>query len=227
MDISVIVPTFNEAANIAPLVAAIDAALEGSDYEIVFADDSTDGTPEIIRKAGEADPRVRMHHRAQGRGLATAVVEALPVARAETIVVMDGDLQHPPDMIPALLAAAGEGVDMVVASRYMPGGWDSGLSGPHRRLASKATRLAAYLILPRSRLTTDPLSGFFVFRRAVVEAVALRPIGYKILLEILVRGRLRKVVDVPFGFEPRQAEQSKAGIREAWNYLRQLWRLRV
>jgi hypothetical protein len=130
-------------------------------------------------------------------------------------------------MIPALLAAAGEGVDMVVASRYMPGGWDSGLSGPHRRLASKATRLAAYLILPRSRLTTDPLSGFFVFRRAVVEAVALRPIGYKILLEILVRGRLQKVVDVPFGFKPRQAEQSKAGLREAFNYLRQLWRLRV
>ena len=227
MEISIIIPTFNEAANIAPLVAAIDAALPGRDYEIVFADDSTDGTPAIICKAGEADPRVRMHHRARGRGLATAVVEALPVARAETIVVLDGDLQHPPHMIPTLLAAAGEGVDMVVASRYMPGGWDSGLSGPHRRLASKATRLAAYLILPRSRLTTDPLSGFFVFRRAVVEAVALRPIGYKILLEILVRGRLQKVMDVPFGFEPRQAEQSKAGLREAFNYLRQLWRLRV
>jgi dolichol-phosphate mannosyltransferase len=227
MDISVVIPTFNEAANVAPLVAAIGTALDGSDYEIVFADDSTDATPAIIRKAGEADPRVRMHHRARGRGLATAVVEALPVARADTIVVIDGDRQHPPDMIPALLAAAGEeGVDMVVASRYMPGGWDSGLSGPHRRLASKATRLAAYLILPRSRLTTDPLSGFFVFRRAVVEAAALRPVGYKILLEILVRGRVQKVVDVPFGFEPRQAEQSKAGLREAFNYLRQLWRLR-
>jgi dolichol-phosphate mannosyltransferase len=227
MDISIIVPTFNEAANVAPLVAAVGAALDGSDYEIVFADDSTDSTPDIIRKVGETDPRVRMHHRTRGRGLATAVVEALPVARAEIIVVIDGDLQHPPDMIPALLAAASEGVDMVVASRYMPGGWDSGLSGPHRRLASKATRLAAYLILPRSRLTTDPLSGFFVFRRAVVEAAALRPIGYKILLEILVRGRVGKVVDVPFGFEPRQAEQSKAGLREAFNYLRQLWRLRV
>lgn len=227
MDLSVIVPTFNEAANIEPLIAAVAAALVDVDYEIVFADDSTDATPDIIRRAAEEDPRIRLCHRESGRGLATAVVEALPTATAATIVVMDGDLQHPPGLIPRLLQGAADGVDMVIASRYTPGGWDSGLSGPHRRLASKATRLAAYLILPQSKVTTDPLSGYFLFRRAVVENATLRPIGYKILLEILVRGRPGKVVDIPFGFERRVAEQSKAGIREAWNYLRQLWRLRI
>lgn len=226
MQLSVIVPTFNEAANIEPLIAAIDAALTGVDYEVLFADDSTDATADIIRRLSATNSRIRLCRRDSGRGLATAVVEALPAAGAETIVVMDGDLQHPPAMIPQLLAGAAAGVDIVVASRYIPGGRDSGLSGPHRRIVSRATRLAAYLILPRSKVTTDPSSGFFLFRRPIVKDAALRPVGYKILLEILIRGRVEKVVDIPFCFERRHAEQSKAGIREAWNYLRQLWYLR-
>ncbi len=226
MKLSVIVPTFNEAGNIEPLIGAIDDALTGIEYEIVFADDSTDATTDIIRRASATNPRIRLSHRRSGRGLASAVVAALPSATADTLVVMDGDLQHPPAILPRLLDSLRDGVDLAVASRYAPGGWDSGLSGPHRRLASKATRLVAYVLLPASKVTTDPLSGFFLFRRSVVKDAGLRPLGYKILLEILVRGHLDNVVDVPFAFERRRTEQSKAGLREAWNYLRQLWRLR-
>ncbi len=226
MHLSVIVPTFNEADNIEPLIAAIDRALTGIDYQIVFADDSADATTDIIRRASDADPRIRLSYREAGRGLASAVVAALPMVTTDTLAVMDGDLQHPPEILPRLLERLQGGADLVVASRYAPGGWDSGLSGPQRRLASKVTRLAAYLLLPVTKVTSDPLSGYFLFKRSVIENAHLRPLGYKILLEILVRGHARDVADIPFAFERRHAEQSKAGLREAWNYLRQLWRLR-
>ena len=226
MQLSVIIPTFNEADNIIPLVIAVDKALSGIEYEIVFADDSTDRTTEIIRHASIANSQIQLRHRQSGRGLASAIVEAIPTTSANVLAVLDGDLQHPPSILPYLLDTISRGADLAVASRYAPGGWDSGLAGFHRRLASKATRLAAYLLLPSSKVTTDPLSGYFVFKKSILEHSALRPLGYKILLEILVRGNARKVVDVPFTFDRRVAEKSKAGLGEAWRYIRHLWHLR-
>ena len=226
VQLSIIIPIFNEADNISPLVIAVDKALSGIEYEIVFADDSTDRTTEIIRRASIANSRIHLCHRQSGRGLASAIVEAIPATSANILAVLDGDLQHPPATLPYLLDALRTGADLAVASRYAPGGWDSGLAGFQRRLASKATRLAAYLLLPSSRVTTDPLSGYFVFKKSILQHSDLRPLGYKILLEILVRSSVRKVVDVPFPFERRVAEKSKAGIGEAWSYLKHLWRLR-
>jgi dolichol-phosphate mannosyltransferase len=138
--------------------------------------------------------------------------------------VLDADLQHPPSRIPDLLAAArGQAADVVVASRYVPGGSASGLDGPLRRLVSRGLKDLSRLVFPR-RLAgiSDPLGGFFLVRRSVVQDVDLRPIGYKILLEILVRGRWRRAQEVPYRFEPRRQGQSKADLRQGLTFLRHL-----
>ncbi|MDP6182506.1 MAG: polyprenol monophosphomannose synthase [Gammaproteobacteria bacterium] len=225
--ISLIVPTFNEATNVESLIKQIDANLTDTGFELVFADDSTDATPEIIRKLAATDERIKLCHRDRSAGLASAVVEALPEAFGEFVAVMDADLQHPPAVVPQMIehAKRHQG-DIIVASRYAVGGRDSGLSGPARRIGSKIGRLAAYTLLPESRRTTDPLSGFFLFRRAIVEGIELRPLGFKILLEILVRCRPRRVLDVPFHFQQRTQEQSKASAVQVLNYARHLLRLR-
>ena len=226
-ELSLIIPTFNEAGNIEPLVDAITYALTETSFEIVFADDSMDGTADVIRRMGAMNERVKLRHREIRAGLASAVTEALPVALSETIVVMDGDLQHPPSVIPRMLKEARAGsADVVVASRYMPGGLEIGLSGVYRKIASRFGRWAAYAIVPRSRLTTDPLSGFFLFRKSILDGADLRPIGYKILLEVLVRGQVDAVKDVPFHFQLRVHEKSKANVVEGIKYIRQLFRLR-
>ena len=222
-----VVPTLNEAANIEALIQQIDASLTNIAFEVVVADDSTDSTTDIIRTIAAIDKRIRLRHRDRPAGLASAVAEALPEVSAEFVAVMDGDLQHPPALIPQMLdyAERHQG-DLIVASRYALGGGDSGLSGPARRRGSKIGRLAAYALLPESRCTTDPLSGFFVLRRAVVNGVDLRPLGFKILLEILVRCRPLRVFDVPFHFQQRTQEQSKASAVQVLNYARHLLRLR-
>jgi dolichol-phosphate mannosyltransferase len=225
--ISIIVPTFNEADNIDPLTQQIEASLAGTTFEVVFADDSTDSTTDIIRKLEATDERFKLRHRDRPAGLASAVVEVLPEASAEFIAVMDGDLQHPPAIVPQMLKQAERRHgDVIVASRYALGGRDSGLSGPARRTGSKFGRFAAYAILPESRRTTDPLSGFFLFKRDIVQGVELRPLGFKILLEILVRCRPRRVFDVPYHFQQRAQQESKASAVQVLNDARHLLRLR-
>jgi glycosyltransferase involved in cell wall biosynthesis len=224
--VAVVVPTFNERGNVVPLVEQLDRALTGRRFQVVFADDSEDGTTEEIRRLAGSDPRVSLDHSPRRRGLARAVVDALAGVAADVVLVMDGDLQHPPAIAPKLLAELEAGADVAVASRYAPGGREIGLSGPWRRLVSRVSARLAQLSLPPARHTTDPLSGFFAFRRAVVEGATLRPVGFKILLEILVRGRLVQVVDVPYAFDRRQRAASKASAREGLAFLWHVARLR-
>ncbi|MCS7173080.1 MAG: glycosyltransferase family 2 protein [Armatimonadetes bacterium] len=223
--LSVIIPTYNERKAVRALVERVRGALRGIPYELVFVDDSTDGTDAVIAELARTDERIRLLHRTERRGLATAVVEGIRVARGDVVCVLDADLQHPPERIPDLLRALEETeAEVVVASRYLPGGSYRGLS-PLRRLASRAATGLARLLLRRARLVSDPMSGFFAFRRSVVEGAELQPVGYKILLEILVRGRFRRVAEVPYGFEVRAAGQSKLSWRQNLEYLRHLVRL--
>jgi len=223
--LSVIVPTYNEREAVPALVDRVRRALGGIPYELVFADDSTDGTDAVIAALAREDPRIRLLHRTGRRGLATAVVEGIGAARGEVVCVLDADLQHPPERIPDLIKALEEtGAEVVVASRYLPGGSYRGLSGL-RRLASRVATWLAKLLLRRARPVSDPMSGFFAFRRSVVEGVHLAPVGYKILLEILARGNFRKVVEVPYVFEARAAGHSKLTLRQNLDYLRHLLRL--
>jgi dolichol-phosphate mannosyltransferase len=225
MRLSVILPTYNERPNIVRLVERVERALQGIAHELIFVDDSTDGTDAEIAIQARQRPEVVLVHREIRSGLATAVIDGIGRVSGDVICVLDADLQHPPETIPALLEAfASTGADLVVASRNIPGG-SYGAFSAARRLASRVATLIAHALLARARLVTDPMSGFFVVRTDAVRGVELKPLGYKILLEILVRGRLHRVAEVPYRFDVREAGASKLSLRQQWEYALHLLRL--
>ncbi|MDP2919248.1 MAG: glycosyltransferase family 2 protein [Dehalococcoidia bacterium] len=222
--LSLVIPVFNERENIIPLVEAIQQALSGVDYEAVFIDDdSKDGTADTIRGLAGRFP-VRVVVRRDKRGLASAVVDGIGFAGGNIVGVMDADLQHPPGVLPALYQAIQKGAEVAVASRYVKGGGCEGW-GLVRRVISKGAVFIAHLFLPQTRNVHDPMSGFFMFRKTVVEGVALTPTGYKILLEILVKGRYRQLVEVPYQFRTRAKGESKLGVKTQLDYLRHVYSL--
>lgn len=223
--LSLIIPTFNERENVAPMYERCLGALAGETFEILFVDDSLDDTSDEIRRIASLDPRVRLLHR-ERRGLASAVVDGIRESRGDLVAVIDGDLQHPPEILAQLLRTQrSEGADLVVPSRYMEGGDPGGLS-PLRRILSVGGKLLAQVVLSEARDTTDPLSGCFLATRETVRALEeTHPRGFKILLELLVRGTATRVRDVPYRFMPRTAEQSKLGWQTQISYLRQLLEL--
>lgn len=229
--LTVIVPTFNEAGNIDELLAQLAAALPAElAAEVIFVDDSTDDTPAVITAAADRSSlSVRLIHREQpSGGLGGAVVEGLRCARSPWAVVMDGDLQHPPALVPTLLATGWlSGSDLVIATRYAEGGSNSGLANGYRRHVSTHTKKLAAAVLgePVGSLT-DPLSGFFAVRIDALRLDAVNPIGYKILLELIVRSGLRRIDEVPFTFGARHSGESKSTLREGCRYLRHLVALR-
>jgi dolichol-phosphate mannosyltransferase len=229
MDVSVIVPTFNEGPNVGELVERITSALVGRTAEIVFVDDSTDDTPSVIERVAKSSRLpVRLIHRATPTGgLSGAVIEGLTSSDSDWYVVMDGDLQHPPEVIPALLNTGDDqAADVVVASRHARGGSSEGLSGSIRRLVSGSSNTLTRAMFPiKLRNVTDPMTGFFAIRNSAVDLTGLRPRGFKILLEILARNTV-KVVEEPFVFGERVAGESKADVRQGLRFLTQLAALR-
>jgi dolichol-phosphate mannosyltransferase len=229
MDVSLIVPTFNEGPNVRELLRRVAATLDDVAYEVVFVDDSTDDTPDIIRAAAaQSDAPIRLIHRDDPvGGLGGAVVEGVRAAQSEWCLVMDGDLQHPPEVIPQLLHRARRGdADVVVASRYVPGGTSAGLANAVRTTVSRASTALTKAMFPRKLAgTTDPMTGFFLLNREAVDIASLRPRGFKILLEILARRQMR-VAEVPFDFAPRYAGESKASFTQGIRFLTQLTMLR-
>ncbi|GAA2588938.1 hypothetical protein GCM10010435_79290 [Winogradskya consettensis] len=231
--VTVVVPTRNEADNVGPLADRVRAAFGDQPVEIVFVDDSDDATPSAIEAIAERHPgEVRLIHRVsqeRAGGLGGAVVAGISAARAPWVVVMDGDLQHPPETAPLLLAAGrAETAQAVVASRYRESGRVDGLGGWFRRTVSRGSGRLAKLFFPlRLRGVTDPMSGFFAVRRDAVRPAELRPDGYKILLEMLVRNRIERVAEVPYTFRSRTAGESKASLPEGLRYFRHLAGLRL
>ena len=231
LDLTVVVPTFNEGANAAALVERLTAALAGHSAEILFVDDSTDETPEEIARvaAGAALPVRLLHREGDERvgGLAGAVTAGILASTSEFVLVMDGDLQHPPELAP-LLRAAAEDVDLSVASRYTGDGGASGLSNAYRRLVSSGSTVLTQACFPRrvGRVCTDPMTGFFCVRRSAIDLDRMRPRGFKILLEILARHDLR-VREIPFEFGERLAGESKASWRNGLHFLHQMVGLRM
>jgi dolichol-phosphate mannosyltransferase len=230
--LSIVVPTRNEAPNIAVLVRRLKGALEGfgDGWELIFVDDSDDGTPQVVRAlAQEGDVQIRLLHRerdARSGGLGGAVRGGFAIAQGQVIAVMDADLQHPPEVLPALVAPALSGeAELVAASRYCKGGGTGGLDGPWRRFVSWSCRWMARRLVPASKPLEDPLSGLFALRRSVIEEARLRPDGYKILLEVAARGNWRTATNVPYAFAERYAGNSNAGLREGLIFFRHLTRL--
>ena len=223
--VSVVIPTRNEAGNVQELFRALTAALNGVDHEVIVVDDSTDTvTRPLLAQIGATASHWRVLERAgaEQTGLATAVTTGIAMARGDAVCVMDGDLQHPPDVVPRLLQSVEEGVDLVIASRYTAGGKSEGFASGYRQLLSHGSRLAAYAVFPEARRTSDPLTGFFCVRRAAIAGLEFRPVGFKILLEILVLCPRLRVVDVPFVFGDRWEGESKASARQGVLYLRHI-----
>lgn len=227
--VTIIVPTFNERDNVAELVARTAAALDGRHAEILFVDDSSDDTAdEIARVAADAALPVRVIHRSENTGgLAGAVVVGLRAAAADLCIVMDGDLQHPPELLPALLDrhAAGD-ADVVAASRYIGGGDTSGLGTAVRFGVSRAATWLTRAMFPiRLARSTDPMTGFFLVDRSRLDLPGLKPQGFKILLEILARNDL-SIAEVPMAFAERRHGTSKASMRQGATFIAHLARLR-
>jgi dolichol-phosphate mannosyltransferase len=213
--LSVIVPTFNEAQNIAELASRLERALEGIAWEAIIVDDnSPDGTSAVAKAIAAKNPRLRCLRRLGRRGLAGACLEGILSSSADYVAVIDGDLQHDEALLPRMLKRLTDGeADLVVGSRYTAGAAGEGFDSSRGAISHTATRLARWLLGVR---LSDPMSGFFMARRESVEAVAdrLSPIGFKILLDLVLtaQGRLR-VVEEPYVFRQRHAGESKFDAR--------------
>ncbi|MGH9588980.1 MAG: glycosyltransferase, partial [Terracidiphilus sp.] len=198
--LAILIPTRDEAANILALLSRIQATLDAAEirYEIIVVDDeSRDGTAERVSAAAKADGRIRLLVRGGERGLAGAILHGRQHTDAEILGVIDADLQHPPELLPALFNAIVEGRDLAVGSRYIEGGELDGLT-PARRLVSSIAAWASLPLQQRVLRVRDPLSGFFLVRRRCLDWVEFHKSGFKLLLEILVRGRICSVQEIPF-----------------------------
>ena len=220
-DVAVIVPTFNEAGNVAAVVRAVEQALTGFRWELIFVDDaSPDGTANKVRELALGDSRVRCIERYGRRGLSGACIEGLLSSSAPVLMVMDGDLQHDAKTL-AIMARhiQANDADVVVASRYVGAGSDDSFSAGRRtvsHLSAKAARLVTGVTI------TDPMSGFFAISRSALRDVApnLASEGFKILLDILsARATPFRVIEVPYNFGTRQSGESKLGARVAMDFV--------
>jgi dolichol-phosphate mannosyltransferase len=225
VEVSVIIPSYREAENLRVLIPRVAAALEKADAsgEIIIVDDnSPDGTDAVCAHLEQSFP-LRLITRYGERGLASAVIYGLRAAKGEILIVMDADLSHPPEVIPEMVAACRSPfVDFVIGSRYAKGGSVSQSWSTYRRLNSRVASLLA------RGLTTarDPMAGFFALQRSrLQEGADLRPLGYKIGLELIVRCNCRRIIEVPIHFRDRVAGDSKLTVIQQWQYLYHLVRL--
>lgn len=219
--LSVITPTYNEAGNMENLVVRIDRALPGINYELIVVDDnSPDGTGRIAEALSAKYP-VRVLNRTGKSGLASAVIDGFKIARGELLCVIDADLSHPPEIIPEMVKFLTlENADIVVASRAAQGGGTENWPVIRKLMSSFAAALARPLTPVK-----DNTSGFFLLKKEVISDAPLIPRGYKILLEILVKGNFSKVVEFPFIFKDRTAGKTKLNLKIQAEYLMQLFGL--
>jgi len=223
--VSVVVPTFREAENLPILIDRIGKlrAEHGLNIELlIMDDDSRDGSSELV--AARPENWVTIVVRTSDRGLSAAVLDGLRRARGDVLVCMDADLSHPPEAIALMLGKLAEGADFVVGSRYVPGGTTADDWGLLRWLNS---RVATLMARPLTYIT-DPMAGFFALPRATFAAGRdFNPIGYKIGLELIVKCRCERVVEIPINFENRRFGESKLTFRQQLLYLQHLRRLYI
>lgn len=219
-DLSVIIPTLNEEENIAAIIDAVDGVLSQNGIHgeiLVVDDDSKDRTIPIVREIAGRQENVRLIVRREDHGLSQSVVEGFRSARSDILQVIDADFSHPPELIPLFCEAIRGGADIAIGSRYTKGG-DIEAWPLKRRIISLSATAFGRILFPE---ITDPVSGFFAVRREVVDGAPLAPRGYKILMEVLGKGRWRTFVEIPFVFKDREEGESKLRAGTVIDYLRQ------
>lgn len=232
VDISILLPTFNEFKNIEPIIKEITEVMNTvkASYEVLFIDDSSDETPRAIRTVRHRDSRIRMHHRKKENrnGLASALVEGFALARGKYICCLDSDLQHPPknikDMYDEMFLNGGS--SMVVASRFFLGGKSDGLENRYRHVVSNMSKWVVWLLLSSTRKTTDPMTGYFMFEKKCIQGIVLNPTGFKILVELLVKVPAFKVRDVGMVMRKRFYNETKANFKQGIYFLQHVFRLK-
>ncbi|MEE3717336.1 glycosyltransferase [Tumidithrix elongata RA019] len=227
---SLVIPTFNESKNIENIVRILTDLLDRfipNTYELIVVDDnSPDLTWKIAQELISEFPHLRVMRREQEKGLSTAVIRGWQIARGDVLGVIDGDLQHPPEILQKLLQAIEQGADLAVASRHVEGGGVSDW-GFVRRLLSRGAQLLGLIILPRViGRVSDPMSGYFMVRRSAIAGCEMNPFGYKILIEVLGRGKVGEIAEVGYVFQERQAGESKVTWKQYVEYILHLLKLR-
>ncbi len=229
--LSLVIPTYKERENIKNVVSILSLLLDESipgNYElIVVDDDSPDRTWEVAESLRREYRQLRVMRRQNERGLSSAVIRGWQASRGRVLGVIDGDLQHPPEVLTQLLRAIQKGADMAVASRHVDGGGVSSWSFV-RRFLSRGAQLLGLIILPRvlSRVS-DPMSGYFMVRRSSIAGATLNPVGYKILLEVIGRGKVGEIAEVGYVFCERTKGESKVTSKQYIDYIQHLLRLRL
>jgi dolichol-phosphate mannosyltransferase len=225
MKLTVISPTYNEAENVELLVSELEKHLAGLDYEILISDDdSPDLTWARVAEITRRNRRVRGLRRMSNRGLGASVVDGFTLATGEVLACIDGDLQHDPSLLPRMFAELTKGSQLVVGTRYMPGGGTTNWNAIRRLGSWGCTKLAQWVLGIKLR---DPMSGYFMMWREDFLRIRdrLNVRGFKILLEIVAQMRPSSLVEVPYTFGPRAHGESKLTKGIVFAYLAQLWRL--
>jgi len=225
--LSLIIPTYNERDNLPILLERIHRTLGGIiNHEIIIVDDdSPDGTWAVAERLSQKFSNIiKVIRRPRKMGLASAFLRGLNHAEGNLIGLMDADLQHPPELLPKMLNEVQVVADIAIASRYVHGGKVDGWLF-HRRIVSRGATALAHLLLPKTKVIRDPMSGFFLLKREVIEGAQLNSQGFKMLLEILTKGNYGRVAEIPYTFKPRKHGRSKLSSKELWNYLKHLYRL--
>jgi dolichol-phosphate mannosyltransferase len=219
--LSVVIPTFNESQNVREIVKRLDSTLAGISWEAIFVDDnSPDGTAAVVKDVGADDRRVRCLKRIGRRGLAGACIEGMLASSAPYVAVMDADLQHDESILPRMLAAlTSDSADIVVGSRYVPGGSAESFAPKRAKISRTATGLARRILGVE---IADPMSGFFMLKRDRLDDIAdqLSTIGFKILLDILMTAKESlRVTEIPFEFRERTHGESKFDTQVGLEFL--------
>lgn len=225
MFLSIIIPCFNEGENVIKMTERISAALKNCDlkYEIIFIDDSKDNTPELLEKLSQTFQHVHYIHRHNARGLGTAVVEGFLRATGKYFIVMDADLQHPPELLPDIIKKL-QTHEIVIPSRFIHGGSDGGLNA-FRKLVSWTARKIGQFAIKRFRSISDCTSGFFGLHRDIIQNVTLNPSSWKILMEIIVKSNYKTIAEIPYQFIARDLGDSKMSMKEQARYLFHVFQL--
>ncbi|YAF97473.1 MAG: glycosyltransferase [Nodularia sp. CChRGM 3473] len=231
IQLSLVIPTYKERDNIGNIIKILSQLLDElipDNYElIVVDDDSPDRTWEVAQSLIEEYPQLRVMRRQHERGLSSAVIRGWQAARGHILGVIDGDLQHPPEILAQLLGAIEQGADLAVASRHVEGGGVSSWSIV-RRFLSRGAQVLGLILLPAVLgRVSDPMSGYFMVRRSAIAGATLNPVGYKILLEVIGRGKVGKIAEVGYVFCERKQGESKVTWKQYVEYLHHLVRLRL